>query len=90
MSGTCAHDPADRVFTIGRTSCSRSPEYTLYSKLVAAPEVVVILSRRSHGVNTVMTLVLSFDRVQADFNLCVSQIHDESEPVPEREFHEND
>ena len=29
MAGTCAHDPADRVFTIGRTSRSRSPEYAL-------------------------------------------------------------
>jgi hypothetical protein len=27
MAGTRAQDPADRVFTIDRTSCSRSPEY---------------------------------------------------------------
>jgi hypothetical protein len=27
MTGTRAQDPADPVFTIGRTSCSRSPEY---------------------------------------------------------------
>jgi len=29
LHGLCVHDPADRAFTIGRTSCSRSPEYAL-------------------------------------------------------------
>jgi hypothetical protein len=25
----CVHEPADRLFAIGRTSCSRAPEYAV-------------------------------------------------------------
>jgi hypothetical protein len=34
MAGTRAQDPADGVFTIDRTSCSRSPEYAKISALI--------------------------------------------------------
>jgi hypothetical protein len=45
ITGPRVHDPADWVFTIGRTRCSGSPEYAPRRDCESQPEVYHFESR---------------------------------------------